>query len=143
MEDNLIAIASVDIEAGRDEVWRALVTPEAIQEYMFGSRVETTWRVGTPITWSGEWQGKSYTDTGKILRFEPLELLQYSHFSPLAGLPDEPNNYHTVTVTLSPAGTHTRVSLSQDHCANEEERAHSEQNWGIMLESLKKVVERK
>jgi uncharacterized protein YndB with AHSA1/START domain len=71
----------------------------------------------------------------------PGKIIQYSHFSPLSGLPDKPENYHTVTIELTAAGSQTLVSLSQDHNATEEERSHSEQNWGIMLAGLKKFLE--
>jgi hypothetical protein len=35
----------------------------------------------------------------------------------------------------------TDVSLTQDNNATDEERAHSEQNWLMMLAALKKYVE--
>jgi hypothetical protein len=35
----------------------------------------------------------------------------------------------------------TLVSLSQDKNGSEEERVHSEQNWGMMLAALKKYLE--
>jgi hypothetical protein len=44
---------------------------------------------------------KAYEDKGKILRFEPRKSLQYSHFSPLSGLHDNPENYHIVTIDLA------------------------------------------
>ncbi len=78
---------------------------------------------------------------GVILQFKPGRTLQYSHFSPLSGVPDIPENYHTVTVELSGNGNQTHVSLSQDKNASEEERAESEKNWGMMLAGLKKLVE--
>ena len=74
---------------------------------MFGATVESKWGEGNSIVWKGEWQGRAYEDRGTILRFELGRLLQYSHFSPLSGLPDEPQNYHTMTVELlrvTPAG---------------------------------------
>lgn len=76
-----------------------------------------------------------------ILRVEPPRVLQYSHFSPLSGLPDKPENYHTVTIELSGEGNQTCVSLSQDSNATEEARKHSQKMWGMMLEELKKFVE--
>jgi hypothetical protein len=36
--------------------------------------------------------GKTHEDKGVILRLEPERLLQYSHFSPLSGLPDAPDS---------------------------------------------------
>jgi uncharacterized protein YndB with AHSA1/START domain len=109
---------------------------------MFGAHVVTDWREGSPITWKGEWQGKSYEDKGVVLRFEPGRTLRYSHFSPLSGLPDQPENHHTVTVELTGEGNRTRVSLVQDKNDTEEARAHSEKNWAMMLAGLKKLVER-
>lgn len=44
MENNFIAHASVDIAATRNKVWDALVTPETIKKYMFGTNVVTDWR---------------------------------------------------------------------------------------------------
>jgi uncharacterized protein YndB with AHSA1/START domain len=141
MDRNLIARVSISINAPNDQVWKALVNPEAIQQYMFGTRVVSDWRGGSPIVWKGEWQGKSYEDKGVILQFRPGRTIQYSHFSPLSGLPDKPENYHIVTIELSANGNQTRVSLAQDNNANEEERAHSEKNWEMMLVALKKFLE--
>lgn len=141
MNMNLIARASITINAPVTKVWDALVEPEAIKQYMFGTNVVTDWRVGSPITWKGEWQGKQYEDKGVILRFEPPRVLQYSHFSPLSGLSDKPENYHTVTIELSGEGHQTSVSLSQDNNATEEARKHSEKMWGMMLTALKQFLE--
>ena len=58
----------------------ALVSPAAIKEYMFGTRVNSEWNEGSPISWKGQWQGKSYEDKGTILQFRPARRLQYSHY---------------------------------------------------------------
>jgi uncharacterized protein YndB with AHSA1/START domain len=141
MDKILIAKATVTIAMPTKKVWDALVNPAAIKQYFFGTTVVSDWRVGSPIIWKGEWQGKSYEDKGSILQYEPGRTLQYSHFSPLSGLPDKPENYHTVTIELSAGKDQTKVILSQDNNATEEERAHSEQNWGMMLAALKKFLE--
>ena len=141
MEKNLIAKAVIDINAPSEKVWNALIDPQAIKQYFFNTNVVTDWRIGSPIFWRGEWQGKPYEDKGKILQFDPGRKIQYSHFSPLSGVPDKPENYHTVTVELSPKGNQTGVVLTQDHNATEEEREHSQQNWAMMLAALKKFVE--
>src|SRR5438552_10635810 len=100
MKQDLVAKVSSTVEAPIDQVWQALITPETIKEYMFGAAVKSDWKVGSPIVWKGEWQGKPYEDKGKILQIEPRRRLSYSHFSPLAGKPDKPENYHTVTIEL-------------------------------------------
>ena len=142
MDQNLIARVAVTINAPSEQVWKALVDPDAIRQYMFGTQVVSDWRETSPIVWKGEWQGKSYEDKGMILQFKPERVIQYSHFSPLSGLADKPENYHTITIELSADGNQTRVSLSQDHNATEEERAHSEKNWEMMLTALNKFLER-
>lgn len=141
MGENLVAKASVTIGATRADVWKALVDPAAIERYMFGAKVVSDWREGRPITWSGEWQGQPYQDKGTILQLRPEQRLQYSHFSPLSGLPDEPESYHTVTIDLSDDGARTRVALTQDRNETEQARAHSEKNWTTMLSALKKLLE--
>lgn len=142
MNKQLIAKASITINAPIAKVWDALVNPEMIKQYMFGTNVVSDWREGSPIVWKGEWQGKAYEDKGMILRLEQERMIQYSHFSPLAGLPDTPENYHTVTIGLSDKGAHTLLSLSQDNNSTEEDREHSEKNWGMMLANLKKLLEK-
>lgn len=141
MDNNLIAYASVSINAPGDRVWDALVNPELITQYMFGTNVISDWCEGCPIVWKGEWQGKSYEDKGVILEFRPGRMIRYTHFSPLSGLEDKPENYHTVAIALSAEGSQTRVALAQDNNATEEARAHSEKSWGMMLTALKKLLE--
>ncbi len=141
MDPNLIATASIDILAAPSAVWEALVDPTAIRQYMFGTQVVTNWQKGSPIVWKGEWQGKPYEDKGEILIFDPPHRMSYSHFSPLSGQPDVPENYHRVTIELSGKGQQTRVTLTQDNNQTEEERQHSQDNWKMMLENLKHYLE--
>lgn len=136
-----IAHAETRIYAPPRRVWDALVNPAIIRRYMFGTTVVSDWKEGSPVTWKGEWEGRTYEDKGKILRFEPEKMLQYSHFSPLSGHSDIPEHYHTVTIELSVEGDYTRVSLSQDNNATSEARGHSQKNWEMMLAGLKKVLE--
>lgn len=139
--NELIAEASTTINAPVAKVWTALVTPDQIKQYMFGTTVVTDWQEGSPIVWKGEWQGKAYEDKGKILKLEKPKILQYSHFSPLSGASDSPENYHTVTIKLAEKGQKTTVSLTQDHNESEEERQHAVQNWDTFLHGMKKFLE--
>jgi uncharacterized protein YndB with AHSA1/START domain len=137
----MIANASTVIAAPKQRVWQALVTPATIKQYMFGTNVTSDFREGSSIVWKGEWQGKAYEDKGVILRLQPNRLLEYTHFSPLAGLPDTPENYHRVTIELSDEGSQTRIMLAQDNNGTEQEREHSQKNWEMMLNGLKKLLE--
>lgn len=101
---DLIARTSTTVSAPASAVWRALTDPQMIKQYMFGTTVVSNWQEGGAIVWQGEGQGKHYEDKGVILKLEPGRLIQYSHFSPLSGQPDVPENYHAVTVELRPEG---------------------------------------
>ncbi len=142
MKNQYVAKTEIKIHAPVSRVWDALVNPESIKQYMFGTNVISDWTEGSPIAWKGEWKGKAYEDKGVILKLRPERVLQYSHFSPLSGQPDKPENYHTVTVELSGEGAQTIVLLSQDNNPTEEAREHSEENWKMMLKNLKKFLER-
>lgn len=141
MDKKLIAKASTTIQAPVAKVWGALVNPATIKQYMFGTNVVSDWKKGSPIAWKGEWEGKKYEDKGVILDVQPQRKLAYTHFSPLSGLPEKPENFHNVTIELTEKGKQTLVSLSQDNNANEKEREHSQKNWEMMLSGLKKLLE--
>jgi uncharacterized protein YndB with AHSA1/START domain len=137
----LIAYAQILIDAAYDKVWDAMTNPETIRKYMFGTTVVSDWKEGSDITWKGEWNGKTYEDKGKIVQIKPKSHLSYTHFSPMTGLPDSPENYHSVTINLMPTNNSTTVMLSQDNNKTEDERQHSEKNWYKMLSELKKLLE--
>src|SRR5262245_54789948 len=142
MNDGLVATVSTTINASSADVWLALVTPAAIEEYMFGATVISDWGVGSQIVWRGAWEGRAYEDKGIILQIVPERVLEYSHFSPRSGLPDVPENYHIVTVEISSDGQRTHVVLSQDNNPTEQARDHSKHVWSMMLAALTRYVER-
>ena len=71
-EDN---IARIDNRRARLQRLGALVNPETIKQYMFGTDVASS--------------------------------------CPLSGLPDEPDNYHTVTISVTRDGSRIRLVLIQ------------------------------
>ena len=66
------AVARTEVAAPAERVWNAMTDPDQVAQYMMGSRVETDWKPGSPIIWSGEWEGKPYQDKGKVLAAEPV-----------------------------------------------------------------------
>jgi uncharacterized protein YndB with AHSA1/START domain len=145
--NEITAEAAVDINAPRSEVWRSLTDPEKIERYYLGAKVQTDWQVGSPITFKGEWNGKSYEDKGEILEVERERKLIYSHWSGMGGKADAPENYHVVAVTLDDRDGGTHVTLRQSNLqggATDEDRANREdyeKNWKHMLDGLKKTTE--
>lgn len=109
---------------------------------MHGTNLETDWRVGSPIRWKGEWQGKSYEDKGTVIEVKPRQRLGMTHWSPMAGTEDEPDNYHTVTYELVAQDGMTVLTVKQDNNPSREAADRmAENNWGPVLEGLKLVAE--
>lgn len=136
-----VATARAEVAAPAERVWAALTDPELVAAYMFGTKIETDWRPGGRIVWKGEYQGRSYEDHGTVLDVQPGRRLSVTHFSPLTGQDDVPENYHTVTYELAERGGVTQVTLTQDNAASEEEAEHSARNWEQMLAGMKRVAE--
>lgn len=141
MDKKFTAQAKTTIHAPASKVWQALINPEIIKQYLFDTEVISDWKVGSPILYRGEWEGKPFEDKGKILAIEPEKVLQSTHWSPLSGVPDMPENYHTVTYTLTERGDNTEVTITQDNNASEEERSHAEKNWQTVLKGMKDLLE--
>jgi uncharacterized protein YndB with AHSA1/START domain len=59
------------------------------------------------------------------------------------GQEDRPENYHTVTYTLTPTRDgRTTLTLEQDGNESQEQAEQFSQNWQGMLETLKESVEK-
>jgi uncharacterized protein YndB with AHSA1/START domain len=136
-----VAHAEVEISASPQQVWDALVDPEAISYFSFGSQVDTDWREGSPITWTGEYDGRHFRDRGQVLEVVEPERLRVTHFSPLSGKDDVPENYHTLDYRLTADGDSTRVTLDQDGNDSAEQAEQFSANWQTMLGQLKEYVE--
>jgi uncharacterized protein YndB with AHSA1/START domain len=73
MKSSITAEISIIIAADRKAVWGALTKPELVKEYFFGTTLSTTWEPGSPIIFSGEWQGKEYQDKGRCWRTQTMK----------------------------------------------------------------------
>ncbi len=136
-----VARASIGIAVPTERVWDGLTNPDIIKQYMFGVDAICDWHEGSPLVLRGVWEGKPFEDKGTVLRVEEGRLLEYTHFSPLSGVEDLPENYHTITVELTDDGGRTELLLEQDNNGSEEERDHSASMWATMLGTLKDVLE--
>ena len=141
MAGKFIASAQIHINAPREKVWEALTTPEIIKKYFFGTNAISDWKAGSPLLFRGEWQGKTYEDKGTILASDKPRLFSYSYWSSMSGIEDKPENYVDVVYRLEESGKGTDLTVTQSNVPSEEMKDHSEQNWKMVLEGLKKVVE--
>jgi uncharacterized protein YndB with AHSA1/START domain len=140
------AQVSKHVDAPPAEVWKAITDPAKLKRFFFGAEIESGWKPGDPIRWRGEFKGKPYEDKGEIREAVPGERLSFSHYSPLSGVPDKPENYHLVVFDLAPEGKGAKVTLTQSNLdgsvkpSDREHRAEYEKNWQTPLDGLAKVV---
>lgn len=136
------AVATININAPVEKVWEALTKPEIIKRYFHDTTIATDWKAGSGITWSGVWKEKPYIDRGVVLAFKSHALLRMTHWSPLSGTEDKPENYHTVTYELCPRGETTDLVLTQSNNHSKEAAdAMANQGWMPILRSLKSLLE--
>ena len=132
---------SMTINALAAKVWEALTNPAIVKQYFFGTNVKSDWKKGSPIIWEGEWEGKSYQDTGTILDIEPGKFIKYNYWSSMSGTEDKPENYADITYSLSEKEGKTVLTVTQDNIKNKESKEHSEQNWQTVFGKMKEMVE--
>jgi uncharacterized protein YndB with AHSA1/START domain len=141
MNRKLIATTSTSIHATPAEVWEALVNPSLIKHYFHGTDTVTDWKLGSPITFTGEWQGKPYIDKGTILEINPERVLSYSYWSSMSGTEDFEDNYAHVTYHVSHYDDETTLTITQDNLEDDAEVIKAEENWMEVSKTIKHMVE--
>ncbi|WP_149275094.1 SRPBCC domain-containing protein [Pareuzebyella sediminis] len=142
MNKKLISKSTIDINATSFKIWEALVKPEIAKEYFFGAEIVTDWKIGSPITFKGEFNGNEYEEKGVLLNVEPSSQLQYSHWSHFDGLPDEPENYRTWTFDITEKNGTTLLTICEDNIPTEKQKNRSDEFWKEALLKIKRLVEK-
>ena len=135
--------ASLDIRAPLASVWDAITKPEIVKQYFFGTNLVTDWKVGSPLFFRGEWEGKSYEDLGTVLSFEPMNSLSYNYWSSFSGLEDKPGMRQIIRYELEPVRDGVRLTIQQSNVDTQTRADHSATNWRSVLEALKHLLEGK
>jgi uncharacterized protein YndB with AHSA1/START domain len=141
MTNTLTLNTSISINAPKSKVWMSLIDPEQVKKYFFGTVLKSDWKVGSAITFSGEWEGKPYMDKGTILQIETEKILKYNYWSSFSGTEDKPENYANIVYSLEEKNGETVFSILQDGIKTKEARDHSEQNWKMVMNNLKELLE--
>lgn len=132
---------SIFIEAQPEKVWDTLVNPEKIAQYLFGTKTESTFKVGDPIIFSGTYEGHEYIDKGEVLIFNPNKHFAYTYLAQFSGLQDLPENYHIVSFEIEEQDNGCQLHLEQKNIHSEEAKGHSEKGWEMILPQIKKIAE--
>ena len=149
MSKPLFVKNSIVINASVAKVWDALVNPEQTKKYMFGCETVSDWKVGSPLLWRGEYEGKEMVFVkGAIVDIKPGKFLAYTTIDPNSTIDDLSENYLTVTYDLSVENGQTLFTVTQGDYSKvaEGERRYTEaynngDGWNPILVQIKKLVE--
>jgi len=142
MNKSLQSRHSIEIKAGPEKVWEILTDPEKIAQYLYGTKTETDWKIGSPITFSGTYNDMSYTDKGLVMANVSHSLLAYDYWSQFSGLEDIPENYCEVSYHIEDKGDGTvKFTWQQIGFKDEESMNHNKSGMPTLLEEIKKIAE--
>jgi uncharacterized protein YndB with AHSA1/START domain len=134
---------TIEIDASPAVVWHVLTDPIQMRRWMADPGMEleifTDWRIGSPIVVKG-FHHVTFENTGTVLRFEPERALAYTHLSSLSRLPDRPESYSVIELTLAPSGSRTSLTLTLRDFPTHTISKHLDFYWRTTLEILKKFI---
>jgi len=94
-----------------ERLYQALTSAEFTERYMFGRRVESTWKVGAPVRYLGR-DGK-LSDSGEVLEADPPRRLVFTwrvEFDDAL----RREGYSKVTFELEPLGGEVKLTVVHD-----------------------------
>lgn len=131
-------VFQVYIRATPERLWQAITDPAMTQIYYFNSRIESDFKVGSPLQYKQP-DGSIDID-GEVLESDPPRKLVHS-FTSKWEANDDPAT--TVTWEITPMGSETCL-LSMTHSGFTSENATfqgTRDGWVIILSGLKTLVE--
>lgn len=136
-------ISTIYLNATPEKVWEVLTKPEKVKLWQYGSKLITTWQVGSKIEFVTEWQGTIFKQWGMVLEIIPNKLIRYNLFAPKPELEDKPDNYFIMNYVITAENHATKLDIiKEDNRPNAvQEPPQGEEN--PILQMLKTVVESK
>ncbi len=133
----------ITIKASPSQVWEALISPEIIRQYMFGTEVESTWQKGGSVIYKGQWDGHPFEDRGEILEISPEKFLKVDYFSASSGLEDLPANHNIITYELaSKEDRYSTLVITQENNPSQSAADQVGENWEMTLFQIKTILEK-
>ncbi len=126
------------IKASQDRIWQALTDPELTARYFFGTRVESSWEVGAPYSYS---MSARVAIAGEIVEVDPpkrLVMTFRAQFDDATAA--EPASL--VTWEITPLGSVCRVTcVHTDLFGAPHTWAATADGWNVVLNGMKTLLE--
>jgi uncharacterized protein YndB with AHSA1/START domain len=122
-----------------EKLWEALTQGEFTQKYWFGRRIESDWRVGSPVRFF-DGESNDLTDSGVVLESDPPRQLSYT-FRNEFDSEARKLGYSRVTFSIEPRDEAVKLTLVHDELMNDELAAAFREGWSPILSSLKTFLE--
>lgn len=140
-----------EIATTPERLWEALTTGELTRQYWFDRRIESDWRIGSPVRFY-DGASENVTDTGQVLEADPPHRLSYTFryeetTSDGVGdqgqrAPDE-RPFTRVTFELTPlADGRVRLRLVHDQLEHPEDVEVWREGWSPILANLAGFLEK-
>jgi uncharacterized protein YndB with AHSA1/START domain len=140
-EINTTQIYQVFIKATPEQVWQGITDPDFTQKYFYGSRVKSSFEVGSPYGgWSGD-ESEQLVD-GEVLEADPPRRLSTT-WRALYDPETAAEPHSRVTWEIEPQdGGFTKLTVVHDRLEESLKTAESVAGgWAYVLSGLKTVLE--
>lgn len=127
-----------------EQVWQALLTPEQTRKIYFGSVIESTFEVGSPIQYVGPGINGERTNQlyGEIVEYKPNEV--FSHTAKIDTIfgAEHEGFSSRISYMLEPIGNCTKLVVIHDKwIKGDPSYDNTAKNWWMLLSSIKSLVE--
>jgi uncharacterized protein YndB with AHSA1/START domain len=132
----------IHIATAPEKLWQALTDGALTQRYWYGRRVDSDWKVGSPVTfWYETAEGEAVSDRGIVLESNRPKRLSYTfHVEFIDELRDE--HPSRVTLDIEPAGRDAKLTLIHDEFEPRSRILEGcRSGWPVILSSLKSLLE--
>ena len=130
------------IAATPEQVWQALTDGALTRQYWYGRRVESDWKVGSPVTfWYEAEGGEAVSDRGIVLESNLPKRLSYTfHVEFVDELRDE--HPSRVGFDIEATGQDAKLTLTHDEFDPGSKMLEGiRSGWPAILSSLKSLLE--
>jgi uncharacterized protein YndB with AHSA1/START domain len=127
-----------------EQVWEILISPEKVKQIYYGSVIESTFEIGSPIQYVGPGAegDKTVHVYGTMLEYKPNKILSFTHFTGKSYLTDEKEYESRITFTLESVGESTKLILVHDQWSEKDPSyENSNTSWSIILSNSKTLLE--